>query len=440
MTTIRLYSVLPRRRAVSSDRSAGPMKPPRRLRRESDAVSEVIGTILILGMTVSLFAVIIIWVTSIPTPAANTRLELDGTLIPLKDANNNWAGVNITITHRGGESMNFVDARVYLTITKATGAYTTEILRLKGTIAWGPNAGQPYGLMDGVDNTWNINERWGITNKTVAPTDKINAAVVDITRSIILWSEDILGPAGSHPPLFLEKWADGNPDTPATFETPQTGSPFTIYARVSDEDGDLKSVNATLTIFYGTPDPCKTPQRMYDDGPNGDRQAGDGIWTLQRECMIPTNLTWDGSIVLFSATDGKFVTTSRMTLHVVLGPAGLGGGGGGGGTSGRPPNLRYNGLQGYNIFNATQWDSKEFAAQETRTFKGTERVVVVIGSLLLKDAVGRDTFYLFDPFSGSPADPVVYGSSKTPTLTTKPSNTQAFKFYKNVNGYNVFTF
>ncbi len=416
------------------------MKPIRRYLREDDrGVSEVIGTILILGMTVSLFAAIIIWVTSIPTPTTNVRLELDGALIPLKDTNGNWAGVNVTITHRGGESLGFPETRVYLTITKASGTSQTEVLRTKGTINWGPNLGSPYGLIDGTDSTWNINERWSIANKTVDPTDKIRATVVDISRSVVLWQEDILGPQGSHPPLFLEKWADGDPET-TTIEIPKTGSPFTIYARVTDDDGNLQSVNATLTIFYGTPDPCSVPQPMSDSGTNGDVVSGDGIWTLKRECMVPTNLTWDGSIVLFSATDGTFVTTSRMTLRVVFGTS-PGGGGGGGNTSGRPPNLRYNGLQGYNLFNASQWDKAEFAAKETRTFKANERVVVVVGSYLLKDAVSRDQYLMTDPFGGgnSPTS-VVYGTNKIPNPATKPSNLQAFRFYKQVNGYNVFIY
>jgi len=416
------------------------MKPPRRSLREDDrGVSEVIGTILILGMTVSLFAAIIVWVTSIPTPPATTHLELDGQLIPLKDASGNWAGVNVTITHRGGESLSFLDTRVYLTITKTSGASQTEILRTKGTINWGPNSGSPYGLIDGKDSTWNINERWSIANKTVLPSDKIRAAVIDVSRSVILWSEDILGPVGSHPPLFLEKWADGNPDT-TTLEIPRTGSPFTIYAKVTDEDGNLQSVNATLTIFYGTPDPCALSQAMSDSGTNGDPVSGDGIWTLKRECMVPTNLSWDGTIVLFSATDGTFLTTSRMTLQVVFGSA-EGGDGGGGNTSGRPPNLRYNGLQGYNLFNASQWDSARFAAKETRTFKANERVVVVVGSYLLKDAVSRDTYIMTDPFGGgSTPTPVVYGTNKIPNPATKPSNLQAFRFYSQVNGYNVFIY
>ncbi len=417
------------------------MKPPlRTLRDDHTAVTEVMGTILILGMTVSLFAVIIIWVTSIPTPTAGVRLELDGQLIPIKDVNNNWAGVNITLTHRGGESLNFFDTRVYLTIQKVSGARTTEILRLRGTIAWGPNLGNPYGLIDGNDNFWNINERWAIVNKTVQPQDRVTAEVIDQATSSVLWNQQILGPVGSHPPIFLEKWADENPDT-STIETPMTGASFVVYAKVSDDDGDLKTVNATLTIFYGTGDACKNPQSMYDDGTNGDKVPGDGVWTLSRECMVPMNLTWDNSIILFTATDGNFVSTSRMVLHVVVGPLGEEIGPGQNQTfSGRPPNLRYNGLQGYNLFNASEWNAKEFAAKETRTFKGNEQVVVVVGSYLLKDAGAIDQFYLYDPYGGAPPKAVVYGTSKTPTFTTKPSNLQAFRFYKQVNGYNVFIY
>src|SRR5437899_11910337 len=112
------------------------MKPHRHLLRNDDrGISEVVGTILILGMTVSLFAAIIVWVTSIPTPQANTRLELDGQLIPLKDNSGNWAGVNITITHRGGERMSFLDTRIYLTITTATGVARTELPRPQATVA-----------------------------------------------------------------------------------------------------------------------------------------------------------------------------------------------------------------------------------------------------------------------------------------------------------------
>ena len=52
-------------------------------RKDERGVSEVVGTILILAMTVVLFASIILWVSSIPTPAAQTRLDMFGQMEPI---------------------------------------------------------------------------------------------------------------------------------------------------------------------------------------------------------------------------------------------------------------------------------------------------------------------------------------------------------------------
>ena len=48
---------------------------------------------------------------------------------------------------------------------------------------------------------------------------------------------------------------------------------------------------------------------------------------------------------------------------------------------------------------------------------------------------------MFDPFGlNGQLSPVVYGTSKIPNPTTKPTNLQAFRFYKTVNQYNVFVY
>ena len=46
------------------------------LREETSGVSEVLGTILILAMTVTLFSTVIIWVSRIPTPQAPTHTDI----------------------------------------------------------------------------------------------------------------------------------------------------------------------------------------------------------------------------------------------------------------------------------------------------------------------------------------------------------------------------
>src|SRR2546430_17645414 len=72
------------------------------LREDEAGVSEVIGTILILAMTVVLFSSIIIWVSSIPVPTAQTRLDMESSMNPVYNTGGGEVGVNITSPHLGG--------------------------------------------------------------------------------------------------------------------------------------------------------------------------------------------------------------------------------------------------------------------------------------------------------------------------------------------------
>src|SRR3990172_9101887 len=90
------------------------------------------------------------------------------------------------------------------------------------------------------------------------------------------------------------------------------------------------------------------------------------------------------------------------------------------------------------MFNASQWDRFKYTAKSTRTFRASEEVVVVVGSLDLENSFDTNNFFLYDPFSGSPPNAAVYGSSKVVTETTAPSSSQAFSFLEFVNGYYVY--
>lgn len=410
-----------------------------RKRSWSDSgVSEVVGTILILGMTVVLFSGIILWVTSIPTPQASTKLEIAGSRIPI-DQNSSPEGVNVTLTHRGGEALHYATTKLVVLVNSA-GLTSTEILRTKGLLTYGVDAGKPYGLIDGSDDTWNINERWTYTNRSVGSNDNVTVIVIDAQRSVVLWQQELVGPIGTHPPIFQEKWADRNPSTSA-IDIPKTGQTFRLYARVTDPDGDVTNVTVFFAFLQGTPQ-YRAETQMYDDGDplHGDAVAGDGIYTSAQSWYMPTS-SWEGGVILFNATDSAgHKTTSRLALQIEVVS--------GGGTSpgvglypgGRPPNLHYNGLQGFNIFNATEWDSDPVNATETRTFKGSETVVIVAASFFLADA-SENRFILYDPFSSLPADPVIYGSVKgTPSGLTNPSVVGGFTFYDSVVDYRIFTY
>ena len=410
------------------------------VREDESGISEVIGTILILAMTVVLFSTIIIWVSSIPTPTAQTRLDVQSQMVPIYNLGIE-VGVNITLAHQGGEALQPIPTIFYVTSQRASNPAKTDIVRLH---LYNKLLGSPNGLVDGKDSVWNVGERWAYKNTSLRSTDVVTITIVDTVKSVILWSSQVNAPVGTRPPVFVDKWTDGLYSTDA-IDPVQSGLGFYLFAKVADPDNDLnaKSVYATITAWYGTPDPCSKPQAMRDDGLFPDKVSGDGIFTLGGiSCMKPPypNLDWAGSIVLFNATDkAGHATQSRIVLDVIPGPPGSGGGGGTNGT-GRPANLRWNGRQGYNIFNASEWDRFKYTAKETRTFRGSEEVIVVVGSLDLENTFDTDRFTLYDPFSGYPSQPVVYGTNKGVTSATTPSSTQAFTFLEFINGYYIYTF
>ena len=419
------------------------------LREDESGVSEVVGTILILAMTVVLFSTIILWVSNIPTPVAQTRVDIAASLTPnyvlqggLQVEQGDW----VNMTHQGGESMLASTTAIYITDTKTSGATNTFVVHLA---RWRlVNATLKYGMLDGTGSSWNVGQRFSYFSKSLSSTDQITVTVVDLSRSIVLWSSTLNPPAGTRPPIFIKVWAArNNAGTPLPV---QTSTAFYVFAQVMDPDGaqDLNtgSVNGTLTYFFGQVGQaqCAAPLPMYDDGPagnHGDATPNDGVFTLfQNSCTGTAFAGMDGSLVLFSAKDKEnHVTTTRMTLSVVPGPSG-GNNGGGSTGSGRPPNLRWNGNQGYNIFNASQWDTYGYAAAPTRTFRGNETVVLVVGSLTLQNVYGIDQFILFDPYSGNPAQAVVYGASKTVASASIPSTTSAFSFFQFVNGYYIYSY
>jgi len=421
------------------------------LREEESGVSEVVGTILILAMTVVLFSTIILWVSTIPTPVAQTRVDILASLNPqyvrgplgTLQEQGDW----INMTHQGGESMPAFTTVMYISDQKASGAISTAVIHLASKKTYVP--GVTYGLLDGSGQTWSVGQRFTYFASNLSSADKITVTIVDLTRSLVLWTSQLTAPAGSRPPIFLNVYAArNNVGTPLDV---QTGTGFYIFAKVMDPDADLNpdSVSATMTYYYGTGNPCIPPAvnagKMYDDGPSGghgDASANDGVFTFfTNACTGNAVAGMDGSIVLFSAADSaQHQSTTRMTLHVIPGPTGGNNNGGGLGGSGRPPNLRWNGNQGYNIFNATQWDTYGYAAAPTRTFKGAETVVLVVGSLTLQNVFGIDQFSMFDPFSGNPAQSVVYGATKTVGSASQPSTTSAFSFFQFVNGYYIYTY
>lgn len=302
------------------------------LRDETTGVTEVLGTILILLMTVALFSTVLYWVSTIPTPVAQTRVDMQATMEPLYNSQHIEIGVNITLVHMGGEALQPSSTVIYVTDQVGSNPPTTDVVTLhlfNGRLA------VPSGLLDGSDSIWNVGEHWDYLNFVFRSADSITVTIVDTTRSVIVWAGSLTALAGSRPPIFVNVWADGDPNT--TEPDPVLAyKGFVLYAQVTDPDGDLNpaSVYANITAWWGSGTTCSVPLPMRDDGVFPDRFAADGVFTLGG--IICTRApypapTWSGTYILLNATDyAGHRTTTRFVLTVLN--QGSGGGGGPGTT------------------------------------------------------------------------------------------------------------
>ncbi|MCK5292428.1 MAG: VCBS repeat-containing protein [Thermoplasmata archaeon] len=400
------------------------------------AVSEVIGTILILAITVVLFSVIIVWVGSFPAPEASVRLTMRGELEPIVNAGV-WGGAKIYITHERGEALQGFMTNVIIAVSHQGGGYGEDRLDLQGT-----QAGMPYGLV--IDDTWNTGETWSYTNYSIAASDRVEVFIIDTVAGQVLWRANILGREASHFPIFIEKWTDAWPQTIFTRDIVEDDDlTFAVYASIEDNDGDLDPAKVSLLLTW-----VEIETRLFDNGLHGDRVAADGIYSYDFDNYFTDTgfqfpgieLTWDGGIMLFNATDDQNHTTqSRMNLVVVLSeqtkqdinlqqnltlpPGG-------------PGNLSFgNRLQRFDIFNFTDWQTLRWQSNSTRQFVKGEIAVVLVASKTLEANDEENSFMIYN----SQGVPQVF-CGVVPGPATVPSSTDAFIFLDAVGKWTVFMY
>ncbi len=293
------------------------------LREEKSGVSEVIGTILILGMTVTLFSVIILWVANIPTPVAQTRVDIESSMTPVLNSLGQQVGIQILLTHRGGEALLSQSTGIYVTDQVGSNPQTTDAVTLH---MFNIRLTNPNGLLDGTGTAWTIGQRWEYENFVFRTSDTVTVTIVDNARGLVVWTGQMNPAAGTRPPIFLNIWAAGTLNK-GLANPVYAGAGFFLFAQVFSPDNDLNvnSVYATITAMTGSGIPCTF--KMNDAGQYPDQAAGDGIFSLGgNECMNSPwpALSWSGTYILLNATDTLgHQTTTRFVLDVAPNPASI---------------------------------------------------------------------------------------------------------------------
>ncbi|MBU4190655.1 MAG: choice-of-anchor J domain-containing protein [Candidatus Thermoplasmatota archaeon] len=230
------------------------------------AVSEVIGSILTLAITIVLFSTVMLWVMSFQGPVERTFVDLT----PSLDVNTG----NISIIHKGGETLKNGEVFVYVTINGTTN---------KCNMSDG-----------GVGDEWTVGETW---SKTFDITLNDTVSVSVVTKTEVVLDVALQGKReGDNTPVICFAWCSPE-NVPADNTTL-----FRIYAVISDVDNDVTNVTVNLSKINLGVQSLSEINKLYQTNP----------------LKVPTNTTTKKDYTfMINTTDSKNnYCTYNVSMHV----------------------------------------------------------------------------------------------------------------------------
>jgi len=357
----------------------------RKARWNKHGVSEIIGNILILGITVTLFSSIMWFVTAMPTPQEHAYADMTSSLETHYDGTGGLAWINVT--HKGGQELKNEATGIYIWINDTT------LLRYKienSTVSIG--------------TSWTAGEVWRILlGHSVFPAGKdpskakISLMVTDTVKNSEVYTVTLSGGDSNTNPSPPIIGARGTTPSPT-----YVGDSFYYYASVIDPNNDLNKNSVYLDA--SSLSPSWTSLKMTDSN-------NDGVFTVASP--LPADASWSGKIVVVNATDmGGRASIGRITLSILYK-------GGGGGNQYIGPFINYSsyfvngtyppdvnggesggqtGTSGTTFYYIREYDNPTVI---TRDFAGGERVLIEVWSDSLRNLAIENSFYLIDPLTGN---------------------------------------
>lgn len=267
--------------------------------RSRRAVSDVVATILLLALTVVLFASIFAFVTAFPGPPAQNSNQFQANLIQGVNTSGSCTGAclkipvatSITITHLSGPAVPMA-----------------ALIYIKSAVhPIGPEFRNPYSLTAGgipAGETWNLGQTWVLNANFTGgdhPTLPDNFTIYIVSVTSLLFSVILPGAVINLPPTFV---AVGTTPT-----APVVGQGFTIFAQIQGPvpTSPLGSVLITVSGIPGMAN-VTTPQKMQ-------YSAATGLWTYS---MLAGNTTASGTYYAFitATTTVGLVGTAAVSVPI----------------------------------------------------------------------------------------------------------------------------
>jgi hypothetical protein len=357
-------------------------------------VSDVIGNLLILAITVTLFSSIFWFVSSMPGPSEKVYTDFSSSIIPNDD------GANISITNKGGEALENDRILIYLFDGDETHTYYISDSN--------PSIG----------DTWNIGSTWSIFVEGITSSTPINVMIVDTKANTIVWQNNLQGSSTSTGPIIGGR---GITNT----SQPVAGTIFAgnyvrffayVYLPVQYGTVDESSVKVNVSALTG----------LSTLGTITLKNDGSGMYWSEQS--YPASIAWTGKYIYFSASDSTGITTQVDYQVTVLQGGGGGGGGGGEGPLDQYSDYLVNGDYppdasggerggGANQLGTTFYYIKRASdGTITRDFEPGEQVLIEFYSNTMLNLALANSFEMTHPYTGAAlADQSKYSSAFTYT-------------------------
>jgi hypothetical protein len=187
---------------------------------DASGVSEIVGNILILMITVVLFSGIMMFVNQMPVPEMTTKADFSAGVT----FDTSGTVATLTVTHIGGATMEAADTIIVVSIDDYTYSY-----RLSEESA------------NFTHDEWVTGLSWVMTYTGTTYSSTIQVTIVDEVTHNAVWISQVSGGMGKTPPLVLQRYVDSNTTTPSADPLKQDDD-FSLFVKIVDYDNDLVDV------------------------------------------------------------------------------------------------------------------------------------------------------------------------------------------------------
>jgi FlaG/FlaF family flagellin (archaellin) len=198
-----------------------------RRKSKRKGVSDIVGNILILSITVTLFSTLFFWVGTLPTPTPSISTIFSASLT--YDRTNSYITA-ISITDLGGSPLYNQSTIIFISYSNSP-QYNSEYFISSGTTA----------------NPWLPGTTWYISLKNQVPLPTtVTISIVDTSKNLLVWSNQLPAIYVPIPPIIK---AEGTIPSGNI----AINSQFGVWAQVYDQNEPISSVYASIPSLSTTP-------------------------------------------------------------------------------------------------------------------------------------------------------------------------------------------